>query len=248
MARLTSPDEIRARLNTDRVWSVYALGDLTPEAFAKSRWFGPELSLVYLDYGTCILFSMGGASVAEALAHVTWPVHLQVRAAEMAVVERLAVVARRTAMWRMGWSGDRSGWVDVSAARRLDAAHVPALEAHYADGLESGEAPDFFFPSMVESGVFFGVFEGGELVAAAGTHLYAPAEGVAAMGNVYTRRGFRGRGLGRVVTCAALGGLAELETVGLNVRMDNLPAERIYEALGFRRHCAFFEGLATGPR
>jgi ribosomal protein S18 acetylase RimI-like enzyme len=101
---------------------------------------------------------------------------------------------------------------------------------------------------MVDDGVFFGVCEGGEILAAAGTHLYAPGEGAAAMGNVYTHSAWRGRGLGRIVTCATLGALAELETVGLNVRAENAAAIRVYESLGFRKHCEFFEGLATAPR
>ena len=109
-------------------------------------------------------------------------------------------------------------------------------------------SPNFFFPEMVAQGVFFGVFEGSEIVAAAGTHLHAPEEGAAAMGNIYTRRDRRGRGLGKLVTCATLGALAHLETVGLSVRVDNAAAIRVYEALGFRKHCEFFEGLATGLR
>ena len=246
MGRLRDPAAIQLLLNEDRIWSVYALGDLLPAGFAKSQWFGPELTLVYSDYGTCILFAMGEACVAEALAHVSWPVHLQVRPPAMAVVERMAVVTKRTAMWRMGWSGDRSGWVHMGRARRLTAADVPALERLYADGLESREAPDFFFPAMVDDGVFFGVFDGDELAAAAGTHLYARAEGVAAIGNVYTCRDRRGMGLGREVTCATLRELAILETVGLNVRVDNAAAIRVYESLGFRKHCEFFEGVASG--
>lgn len=243
-----SPAEIRSLLNRDRIWCVYALGDLAPAMFPKTRWFVPDLTLVLHDYGTCILFAMGEASVAEALQHVQWPVHLQVRAEALAAVEHVAVVSKRQRMWRMGWSGDRSGWVDVARARRLTADDVPALERLYADGAGAGESPDFFFPSMVEDGVFFGVCEGGEILAAAGTHLYAPGEGAAAMGNVYTHIARRGRGLGRIVTCATLRALAELETVGLNVRAENAAAIKVYSSLGFRKHCEFFEGLATAPR
>ncbi len=42
------------------------------------------------------------------------------------------------------------------------------LEALYADGAEAGEAPDFFFPSMLAGGYFHGVRREGALVAAAG--------------------------------------------------------------------------------
>lgn len=248
MARLTDAGEIRGLLNADRVWGVYALGDLLPAGFAKSQWFGPDLTLVYSDFGTCVLFAMGVSGIEEALGAVGWPVHLQVRPEALAVLERLAVVTDQTAMVRMGWSGERSGWVSTDGVRRLTPAEVPALERLYADGLVDGESPDFFFPAMVAQGVFFGVYEGSEIVAAAGTHLFAPEEGAAAMGNIYTRRDRRGRGLGKLVTCATLGALADLETVGLSVRMNNEPAIRVYEALGFRKHCEFFEGLATGRR
>ncbi|MBL8238170.1 MAG: GNAT family N-acetyltransferase [Bryobacterales bacterium] len=248
MARLTSAAEIRSLLRTDPLWSVYALGDLLPDAFAKSKWFAPGLTLVYSDYGTCILFALGEESIAEALTHVSWPVHLQVLPRTLELLDRLAVVTRRVAMWRMGWNGERSGWVDTTRARRLTAADVPALEDLYSDGALSGEAPDFFFPSMVTAGVFWGVYEDRRLVAAAGTHLYAPAEGAVAIGNVYVHRQWRRRGLGKLVTCAVLRAVAESETVGLNVRMDNAAAVRVYESLGFRKHCGFFEALATAGR
>jgi ribosomal protein S18 acetylase RimI-like enzyme len=71
-------------------------------------------------------------------------------------------------------------------------------------------------------------------------------EGAAAIGNVYTRRDRRGLGHGRAVTAAVLGALGGIRTVVLNVRADNPAAIRVYEALGFRRHCRFHEALATG--
>jgi ribosomal protein S18 acetylase RimI-like enzyme len=100
---------------------------------------------------------------------------------------------------------------------------------------------------MVTDGVFFGVSKGEDLIAAAGTHLMSREEGAAAIGNVYVRRDRRGRGLGRAVTAAVLHELAGIETIGLNVRADNDAAIRVYESLGFVRHCDFREGLATPP-
>jgi len=247
MGRLTDREEIRRLLNADRIWGVFALGDLEPAHFAKSEWFGPEVTLVYSDYGTCILFAMGDGGIAESMAHVKWPVHLQLRPGALREAERIAEVTSRKQMWRMGWTGDRSGWVDIRGARRLTLSDVPALRRLFTDGAAHGESPDFFFPSMVEQGVFHGIFEGDELVASAGTHLFIPSEGVAAIGHVYTRRDRRGRGLSKAVTCATLGALAHLETVGLSVRVENAAAIRVYEALGFRKHCEFFEALATGP-
>jgi ribosomal protein S18 acetylase RimI-like enzyme len=144
----------------------------------------------------------------------------------------------------MTWTGDRLNSPGPDTTR-LGASDVPALQALYADGESSGESPDFFFPSMVAEGVFHGIYAGTALVAAAGTHLLAREEGAAAIGNVYTRRDRRGRGLARLVASAVVGELSGVETIGLNVRADNVAALHLYESLGFARHCQFYEALAN---
>jgi ribosomal protein S18 acetylase RimI-like enzyme len=245
MPRLTDKHEIRTRLRRDPAWSVYALCDLAPPMFSKTQWFEPDLALIVQDYGTAILFATGPGSVREAVASVAGPVHLQVKRDALDEVARWAAVSSRRLMWRMRWTGLRLPSRDA-ATTRLTARDVPALHALYADGESSGETPDFFFPSMVTDGVFHGIYEGAMLVAAAGTHVVARDEGAAAMGNIYTRRDRRGRGLGRLVTRAVLGELSGVETIGLNVRADNEAALHLYESLGFARHCQFYEAIAIG--
>ncbi|BCS31707.1 hypothetical protein TBR22_A09100 [Luteitalea sp. TBR-22] len=247
MPRLNDADEIRRLLRRDPGWSVYALGDLGPAMFPKTTWFTPDLTLVLRDYGTAILFAMGAGSVREALATLDGPVHLQVRQDALDEIRRWSSVSSAQRMWRMVWSGDPAP-ARSDAPARLGAHDVEALQRLYADGQASGESPDFFFPSMVTDGVFHGIREGHEIVAVAGTHLVSWEEGVASIGNVYTRRDRRGRGLGRLVVAGVLGDLVGIETIGLNVRADNVAAIHLYESLGFARHCEFFEGLAEGPR
>jgi ribosomal protein S18 acetylase RimI-like enzyme len=242
---LTDKASIRSLLLRDRPWSVYALGDLTPRMFEKCLWFTPDLSLVLRDYGTSILFAMGSASVVEALDHVTWPVHLQVQKPAFDAIARVATIERVWQMWRMTLTS-RAAVVMDPQVTRLCAADVGALERLYADGESTGESPDFFHASMVTDGVFFGLYENGELTAAAGTHLVARDEGAAAIGNVYTRRDCRGRGRGRLVTSAVVRELSGIETIALNVRADNHAAIRVYQSLGFSQQCEFYEGLATG--
>jgi ribosomal protein S18 acetylase RimI-like enzyme len=246
MAQLTDINEIRTRLRRDPQWSVYALADLAPRMFPNTHWFSPDLTLVVQDYGTAILFAMGPGSVREALEWIDGPVHLQVKRDALDEVARHAVVSSQQLMWRMTWTGARLP-SPGTAASRLTARELPALQTLYADGQSAGESPDFFFPSMVADGIFHGIYEGAELVAAAGTHVVAREEGAAAVGNVYVRRDRRGRGLGRLVTAAVLGELDGVETIGLNVRADNDAALHLYESIGFARHCEFYEALAT-PR
>lgn len=244
MPPLADKDHIRAILRRDPAWTVYALGDLSPRMFDRCRWYTPDLTLILRDYGTTILFATGPGGIREALRDVDGPVHLQVKADALEEVARAATVTDHRLMWRMVL---KSGSVPASEPQgtRLHATDVPALERLYADGEGSGESPDFFYPSMVSDGVFRGVYEADALIAAAGTHLVAREEGAAAIGNVYTRRDRRGRGLGRAVTAAVLRELNGIETVGLNVRADNDAAIRVYESLGFVRHCEFHEALAT---
>jgi len=248
MPRLTDKNHIRSILRRDPAWCVYALGDLSPHMYGKTQWFfsgfAPDLTLVLHEYGTSILFAMGTGSIREALGHVIWPVHLQVQRDALDEVARHATVTSIRLMWRMVWKGAASP-ASLQETTRLTADDVPAVLRLFADGEASGESPDFFYPSMVTDGVFFGIYEGDALVAAAGTHLLSREESAAAIGNIYTRRDRRGRGLGRIVTSAVLGALTGIETIGLNVRADNDAALHLYESLGFVRHCQFYEGLGN---
>jgi ribosomal protein S18 acetylase RimI-like enzyme len=243
MPPLTNKDAIRAILRRDPAWCVYALGDLSPEMFPKTEWFTPDLALVLKDYGTSILFAMGAGSVHEALGVVIWPVHLQVRSDALDAVRQRARVTDTRDMWRMIWRGDGVTRDADDRVIRLGQRDVEALQLLYADGELSGESPDFFYPAMLTRGVFFGVYEERELVAAAGTHLVSRHEGAAAIGNIYTRRDRRRRGLGRAVTTAVMRELAAFETIGLNVRADNSAALSLYESLGFERYCPFYEAV-----
>jgi ribosomal protein S18 acetylase RimI-like enzyme len=213
--------------------------------FVKCSWFTPDITMVLHDYGTSILFAHGTGSIREALEHVRWPVHLQVQQDALDEIARHAEVTDIKHMWRMAWDGGETDIAD--GVRRLGPHEIDALKRLYADGESTGESPDFFYDSMVPNGVFFGVFEGADLIAAAGTHLFAPDEHAAAIGNIYTRRDRRGRGLGRQVTSAVVHRLRHLKTIGLNVREDNAPAIRVYQSLGFVKHCDFKEAIAR-PR
>jgi ribosomal protein S18 acetylase RimI-like enzyme len=254
MPRLTLPAEIRAILHTDRVWSVYAIGDLAPELFAHAVWFRsadtpPALAMLYRGFAPPVLFALGAAEkvrpLLDELGH-DGDMYLHVRPEILPLLTERYEIPAKDFMWRM--TLPQGGYRPASAdgAVRLTAADVPALERLYADGAATGESPHFFYPSMVERGVFFGLREGDDLVAAAGTHLVVPTEGVAAIGNIYTRRDRRGRGLAARTTSAVVNELPrrELATVALNVNQENAAAIRVYERLGFVRYCAYHEALA----
>ncbi|MCW5850719.1 MAG: GNAT family N-acetyltransferase [Anaerolineae bacterium] len=141
-------------------------------------------------------------------------------------------------------SGGRGWGIRDSIPRPITPADLDALNTLYA----GGETPGAFAPFQIEQGVFYGVELDGRLVAAAGTHLVAPSQGVAAVGNVYTDRAHRGRGLAQLCTSAVVVHCFDLgiRDVVLNVDSRNAPAIAAYRRLGFREHRAFYE--AHGER
>jgi ribosomal protein S18 acetylase RimI-like enzyme len=254
VCRITDRAEIRAILETDRRWAIYALGDLAPGFFDHSEWCrapGQELALVllYRAFQTPVFFALGGPEpIGAILTELTEPeMYLSIRPEILPLVKARYQVHYETAMWRMTLDPANFSPAPGEGVTRLGPHDLAALQRLYADGKPAGEVPDFFSPSMIEPGVFYGIWEAGNLVAAAGTHLVAPSEGVGAVGNVYTRRDLRNRGLGGRVTGAVAAELLRmgLRTVALNVSQRNTAALGVYERLGFARYCAFYEGLAV---
>lgn len=144
--------------------------------------------------------------------------------------------------------------LDVAGADRavrLGPGDRAELEAFYRTAYPG----NWFDPRMLETGQYFGVREEGRgrtpgsaggLAAVAGVHVYAPAQGVAALGNIATLPACRGRGLARAVTarlCATL--LENVAHVGLNVHARNAAAIACYEGLGFETIAEYGEFLVT---
>lgn len=254
MPALRDPAIIRSILSTDPAWSVYALGDLAPGFFERCLWFqprdgAPALALLFSGFSTPVLFTIGEPSAIAAMLDEVGcepALYLHVRPEIVPVLATRYRIVEQKDMLRMVLDAPAFLPAPIEGAERLGPADIEELARLYDDGKESREVPDFFFPSMLDEGVFFGVREAGELVAAAGTHLVAPAEGVAAVGNVYTRRDRRSRGLAARSASAVVGELLRmnLTTIALNVSRKNDTAIRVYERLGFLRYCDYYEGLA----
>jgi ribosomal protein S18 acetylase RimI-like enzyme len=252
MPRLTEPAAVRAILETDRCWSAYALGDLAPGFWERSTWFAssrpvPALILLFRGFTPPVLFTLGPAEELLDEIATEAELNLMVPPTMIRPLEKRYRLTNLTALWRMVLEPARFRATLSPGAVRLGLADVEAIRHLYGDGKGTGEAPQCFAPSMVTEGVFFGIREGEALVAVAGTHLVVPAEGVGAIGNIYTRRDRRGRGLGAAVTSAVTAELLGrgLPTIVLNVVQTNAVAVRLYRRLGFTIHAAFCEGLAT---
>ncbi|MBL8229697.1 MAG: GNAT family N-acetyltransferase [Bryobacterales bacterium] len=239
--------EVRDLLEQDPYWALYALGDLDAERFPHARWMieGRSIALLYEQFEVPILFVLGEP---DGLARaVPDRMYLQVRETVLdRIRETHAVEPIRPAI-RMRLEEGAFRPVCVEECERLTAADLAEVEQLYQDGLGTGESPDFFYPSMLEEGVFVGCRRDGRLVAVAGTHLIGRTAGVAAIGNIYTHRSYRRRGLGAQVTTGVVKELLRMgiRRIGLNVYEANEAAQRVYRELGFVEHSRYFEGAAT---
>jgi ribosomal protein S18 acetylase RimI-like enzyme len=242
--RLTDKSDIRLRLNIDREWALFALADLDDEVFGNCDWWGlaDGLALVFRAITIRPIFVLGDASLSRrlllALPEPTG--YLNLKADQLNAAEGVYRYRERHEMQRMFLDDfrPRPGVVEV-----LTTANCPEIEQLYGTGKGGGIA---FAPFQLHSGFFRGIRRNGELVAIAGVQVSSQQEGVAAVGNIFTRPDCRGRGLAQIVTSAVVTSLrdAGIQTIGLNVDSSNTFAIRAYEHIGFRTHFSYFEGIA----
>jgi GNAT superfamily N-acetyltransferase len=205
--------------------------------------------LLYRAFETPVLFTLGHADpiapLLDEIAHEC-EMYLSLRPEILPLIQARWTIKDLAPMWRMVLDPARFQPLPGEGVIRLGPDDLAALKALYADGRATGEVPDFFNPPMLEQGAFYGVYEVNALIAAAGTHLVSSELSVGAVGNIYTRRDRRGRGLAARVTSAVTSELLRmgLATIALNVNQYNLPAQHVYTRLGYQSYCPFYEGVA----
>jgi ribosomal protein S18 acetylase RimI-like enzyme len=256
-----APDaDAYSALAVDRHWNGYSIADLAPPLRQWTR-----VAVARLGEGTatavCLFYQhpmfnstipygdpVGVAAILDAAAEAGELPDQTYILAQHAHMPNLArhydFPHGHHEMLRMAVSGAtfvRPDGLTVPVAR-LDEADLQALLALYADYADGA-----FTPDQLTHGVFYGAYEGGQLIAAGGTHVVAPLYGIAAVGNVYTAPGARGRGLGGAIAAAVTADLlaGACRDVILNVVASNEPAVRIYRRLGFAEHCPYVEVRAV---
>ncbi len=249
-----------AALAGDRAWNGYSITDLEPPFRAHARFAlarrgdaadtPPGAACLFLRHPafSAIIPHGEAAGLAAILAHDSAAGALPPEAFLLARDEHLPAIEAlydfpggRQEMARLAVDAaafrPQAGL--VPAPQRLGPADLPALLDLYA------AYPDNAFnDDQLASGPFYGFRDGERLVAAGGTHVVAARYGIAAVGNVYTRHDFRGRGYGAAVTAAVVADLlaAGCGDVILNVGVANSAARHLYARLGFREHCRYWEG------
>ncbi len=242
-------EEIASFLRTDRRYAAYALGDLDGPRRDRCHW-----ALAHDDLGRPVALAMhqdglipqplyvmgdpdGISAIFSSVLRPRDAYLLGTEALDEAVGDHYEL-ERPVYLHRM--VVDRSTFRPFAGpAERLSPGHIDALNRLYQLGFRAG-----FPASVLDEGVYHGVWVQGQLVSAAGTHVINTREGVAVVGNVMTAREFRGHDFAKMATSAVTAELLErVSDVVLNVHTDNFPAVAAYERLGYQRYCVLTERL-----
>lgn len=253
----SDPNTLRQFMSEDKAETAYAMGDLDAPHWERSNFWGgfengflTGFVLIYTGFSTPVLTMHGSEeTIAAVLGEMPLPLDVFCMFPEKLLPEFEAHYSAQHLiyLWRMRTSPQTyRAPASLLPMTRLAGEDAERLNAFYSEALGTDEELLAFSPSQVEHGVFFAYEEQGEILAAAGTHVASKNEGVAAVGNVFTSLGQRGKGLGTQVTAAVVTQLLAdgIETIVLNVKQKNTPAVHVYEKLGFQKHMPFIEGPA----
>jgi RimJ/RimL family protein N-acetyltransferase len=241
-----------ALMSEDRAYSAYALSHLEPGIFERTDFWVAESPtgtgiVMASDVIGATLITIGDTtSVRAALALHPGPraSYLSTAAPEhMRAIERWHTVGDPLSMRRMQVM--RHAFTPIEGAkadavvRRLRATDATIVNGLYA--LDDRSA--HYSARQIEESVYYGAFEGGRLVAVAGTHVVSALMSVGVVGNVLTHPAYRGRGLATLVTSKVTSKLFEAGCglAVLTADPANTPAVRAYLKLGYRSGAAIVE-------
>jgi len=233
--------EIERWLADDRPYAAYALGHLEWGLFEWAQFWIAEApdGLAVVMYGMALgatTVTAGSAAGVEAITSLhpgPRRSYLSTAAPEHIPALRRAFHVRDTlSMVRMSVTPASFRQVrgEVRRMRGRDAWKINALYA-----TEGG--PSHYSPEAIERAVYYGIFDGERLASVAGTHIVAPNQGIAIVGNVFTDIAYRRQGLATRVTSAVTEELLErgCAEVALTVDPTNTAALAAYSRLGYRR-------------
>ncbi|MSQ29824.1 MAG: GNAT family N-acetyltransferase [Dehalococcoidia bacterium] len=236
--------ELERWLADDRPLAAYALGHLEWGLFEWSLFWvadGPQGIAVVMHAGalgatTVTIGATRGVAAIVSLHPGARRSYLSTASPEHMPVLRRAYHVRDTlSMTRMSVSAETFLPVEAPGetnVRRLSGRDAMKINALYAtDG-----GPSHYSSETIQRAVYYGMFDGSRLVSVAGTHIVAPNQAIAIVGNVFTDAAYRGLGLATRVTSAVTHELLErgCTEVALTVDPGNTPAVAAYTRIGYQ--------------
>ncbi|MEA2684508.1 MAG: hypothetical protein QOK05_2836 [Chloroflexota bacterium] len=252
-ARVGTPDRDQALdyLLRDRAWSAYPVGYLDPGSGTDVDLHGAlgpgglEGLVVFAHLPSLLnVFATGSpAAVSEVFRAMPRLPVSGVFSAQAEVLDSMERHLQVTTAYRMRRMRVLPGQLiprTVGEPRRLSVQHLDQVRRLYGLWTDSHQ-----LPGQLSNGIYYGIFDRDDLIAAAGTHALSVRHGVGAIGNVLTHASYRGRGYASATTTAVAEELFDrgCSEVVLNVRQGNDIALETYHKLGFTDYCTFIEGV-----
>lgn len=253
--RVTEVEKLRELLMQQPFLNAYMLCDLDPPFSQYAKWMGCFDST---DRVTAVLLLYSGLSVPVVLAcgshdevallykqthswFLPQRVYSQVHERHGSTLGKYYRMAGLERILRMSLSKDRyqrpEAFDQASRLGHQDTAQIMQLySTHYPNA--------FFEPYQLETGYYFGIKDGDQLVSIAGIHGISEKSSIAAIGNVVTHPDYRSKRLSTRCIARLLDELfTVVDKIALNVREDNVVAQRTFSNLGFEPRATFLEGI-----
>ena len=264
--RLTDAESIRPLLAPEGAYAAFGLAHLSPRLFDRGEWWsasgptgapgrGPVWARLGGSPGHALVLHAGGG-LGHAMLAVGDATALDAilclhpgprfsfagfRPEHLDTMERHFFLARKELMVRMSVTRETLRPVQGEATRLLGRDIGGINRLYSAQGGQST-----YTSRHIDDGVYYGVIVEDRLVSIAGTHVNAPAERVAVVGNVFTHPRYRGGGLATIATSAVTGALLQhCDLVALTVEANNAPALAVYGKLGYGQVCTLYETTAV---
>lgn len=246
---------LRDFFRQDPIGMIYQWGDLQSPAFEQCRWFAglssarlAGLVLLYSGLETPSVLPYGDAralaSILERFRGELPPrFHTKLTEPQRGVFSPYFRFLAEEPVTVMGLEQHRFQPAPPGLELRLlSPSHpVESLLRLYQDYPEN-----YFERSHLQTGMYAAGYLASRLATVAGTHAYAPTEGVAVLGNIVTAVEFRGQGFCQACTSFLIEELHQTgcTRIALHVASDNRPAIACYEKVGFTTHSTITQLLA----
>ena len=246
ITELDDPAAIRRLLEPQRPYTAYALAQLDPRMFPRNKWYrsaGPNGQALLVHSKSPLgnaLFALGDATALDAVLSLHPGPRFSFGSLMLehkAIVRKYFLMTRPQMMLRMTVESDTFRPVEADA-QRLATSDIAAVNRLYS--MEGG--PTAYRTEHLNDAVYYGIYEGRDLISIAGTHVVSGAERIAVVGNVFTHPRHRGQGLAKATTGAVTRYLlADCDFVALTVEEENAAAVAVYRSLGYETKCKLHE-------
>ncbi len=242
---ISDKQAIEEFLMKDPALNIYLIGDLDPFFFPQTRWYAAidnetvcGIAMLYTSPVASTLITSANAGpemLSEMIDYFTDELpgkfYAHFSCGVMDTLRRFRAGKNLGLHYRMVLKdADKLRNNYIGEVKRLSADDLALIKTFYTNNYPE----NYFDKRMLQTGKYFGTFNGNELTGVAGIHVYSPDKKVAALGNIAVSENYRGKGLCAILTSALCRDLLnEVDIIGLNVHGKNIPAIKCYENCGF---------------